>query len=302
MPNTVYAQMDNKQHSTEVLPKESFENEYSGFIIDATEKTGDYVVENAVNEMSAQGVDTSILTDGEVPSIAEVSYSNRRSANYIYKVREDELKKASVSKEAFDELKSRIDANLDEQDKKDCFRQFPKILLSGRASFKTDQIVMDEDATKYADILLAIREDLRNIRIPSDKYNSYAKTVGQTTYSLKTFTGRPVVFMRADLYDAIEINFASGVFNLDKIKLEADIVRVPTFYSADRQTEDTDVLWLTTGRDFVRIYKDYEKRARLEEVRGYNISKAVTYIEYTSKLVPAIMHTAEASEGNGGEE
>ena len=48
MPNTVYAQMENKQHSTVVLPKESFENEYQRFIIDATNETGDYVVENAV--------------------------------------------------------------------------------------------------------------------------------------------------------------------------------------------------------------------------------------------------------------
>ena len=63
MPNTTYTQMENKQHSTTVLPKESFENEYQRFIIDATNETGDYVVENAIDEMTTQGVNTSILVD-----------------------------------------------------------------------------------------------------------------------------------------------------------------------------------------------------------------------------------------------
>lgn len=292
MPNSVYVQMDNKQHSTIVLPKESFENEYERFIIDATQETGDYIVENAINEMTAQGVNTSILTDGETPEIAEVAYATKRHANYIYHVREDELKNASMSKAAYDELESKIQANLDEQDRKDCWREFPKLLLKGYNDFKATQINFSQDATDYAQAILDIKDDIRKIRTPSDLYNSYSKTVSGTTYTLKTFSNRPVVFIRASFLDEIQVNYESGVFNLDKIKLEADIVPVLTFYLADGVTEDTDTLWLTTGQYFVKIYKHFEKRATLEDVRAFNVGKAVTYIEYTSKLVPAILHSA----------
>lgn len=291
MPNSVYTQMDNKQHSTVVLPKENFENEYERFIIDATQETGDYIVENAVNEMTAQGVNTSILSDGETPDIAEVAYSTKRSANYIYRVREDELKNASMSKSAYDELNAKIQANLDEQDRKDCWREFPKLLLKGYNDFKSGQINFKVTQSAYADNLMAMREDIRKIKTPSDLYNSYSKVVSGVTHTLKTFSNRPIIFIRASYLDELQIKYESGVFNLDKIRLEADIVPVLTFYQADGTTEDTNTLWLTTGQYFAKIYKHFEKRATLEDVRAFNVGKAVTYIEYTSKLVPAILHS-----------
>ena len=303
MPNTVYTQMENKQHSTTILPKESFENEYQRFIIDATNETGDYVVENAVDEMTTQGVDTSILVDGQTPSIAEVSYNTKRSENYIYKVREDELKNASMSKSAYDELMSKINANLDEQDRKNCWRNFPKV-ISQTSHLKEGQLVYNTDKTKYADILKAIRADIRKIKTPTDQYNAYTKTVGSKTYTLKTFSNRPIVFIRSDLLDAIEIDYQAGVFNLDKIRVDADIVRVNEFYKANpsfnpsqpesdtnqKMVVDDTKLWLTCGFEYAKIYRHFEKRASLEDVRSFNIGKAVTYIEYCSKLVPAIWH------------
>lgn len=289
--NSTFVQMENKQNATEILPKVSFSNDYSEFIIDATERKGDYIVEDALDEMSAQGVNTSILADGEVPSIAEVSYNTRRSANYIYKVREDELKKAAVSQEAYDELLARINANLDQQDLKDCWREFPKMLLKDELNFKSDMIAFGTVQNAYKTNLRAMMEDIRKCKYPSDKYNVYSKTVDGTTYTLKTFSDRPVIFIRADYLDELRVEFESGVFNLDKIALEADIYVVPCFYDYTGTTEDSDVLWMTCDRRFPRIFKDFEKRARLEDVRSFNIGKAVTYIEYTSKLVPCIIHT-----------
>ena len=307
MPNSVFTQMENKQHSTIILPKESFENEFQEFIRDATNETGAYIVENAVNEMSAQGVDTSILVDGETPEIAEVSYNNKRKENYIYKVREDELKNASMSTSAYDELMAKINANLDEQDRKNCWRNFPKI-ISRTDHLKSSQFVYNTDATKYADILKAIRADIRNVKKPTDTYNAYTKTVGGKTYTLKTFSNRPIVYIRSDLLDAIEIDYQAGVFNLDKIRLDARIYRVPEFYklnedfnpdqpesdSNPKMVVDEDKLWLTCGFEYAKIYKHFEKRASLEDVRSFNVGKAVTYNEYCSKLVPAIWHIAGA--------
>lgn len=293
MPNAVFTQMENKQHSTVVLPKDSFENEYQRFIIDATQETGEYIVENAVDEMTAQGVDTSILVDGETPSIAEVSYNTKRSENYIYKVREDELKNASMSRSAYDELIAKINANLDEQDRKNCWREFPKI-ISRTSHLKPSQFVYNVDATDYQGILLAIRQDIRNIKKPTDQYNAYSKLVDGQTKTLKTFNNRPIVFIKSSLLDEIEIKYQAGVFNLDKIRLEAEIIRVNEFYDEETGEVDNDKLWLTCGFEYAKIYRHFEKRANLEDVRSFNIGKAVTYIEYCSKLVPAIWHDAGA--------
>lgn len=293
MSNAVFKQMENKQHSTIVLPKESFENEFERFIIDATNETGEYIVENAVDEMTAQGVDTSILVDGETPSIAEVSYNAKRSENYIYKVREDELKNASMSTSAYDELISKINANLDEQDRKNCWRNFPKI-ISRTSHLKSSQFVYNVDATDYAGILLAIRQDIRNVKKPTDQYNAYTKLVDGQTKTLKTFSNRPIVFIKSSLLDEIEINYQAGVYNLDKIRVDADIIRVNEFYDEESGEVDNNKLWLTCGFEYPKIYKHFEKRANLEDVRSFNIGKAVTYIEYVSKLVPAIWHNAGA--------
>ena len=307
MPNAVFTQMENKQHSTVVLPKDSFENEYQRFIIDATQETGEYIVENAVDEMTAQGVDTSILVDGETPSIAEVSYNTKRSENYIYKVREDELKNASMSRSAYDELIAKINANLDEQDRKNCWREFPKI-ISRTSHLKPSQFVYNVDATDYEGILLALRQDIRNIKKPTDQYNAYSKLVNGQTKTLKTFNNRPIVFIKSSLLDEIEIKYQSGVFNLDKIRLEAEIIRVNEFYKENpdfdedqevseenpRMIIDNNKLWLTCGFEYAKIYRHFEKRANLEDVRSFNIGKAVTYIEYCSKLVPAIWHNTGA--------
>lgn len=293
MPNAVFTQMENKQHSTIVLPKDSFENEYQRFIIDATQETGEYIVENAVDEMTTQGVDTSILVDGETPSIAEVSYNTKRSENYIYKVREDELKNASMSRSAYDELVAKINANLDEQDRKNCWREFPKI-ISRTSHLKSSQFVYNVDATDYEGILLAIRQDIRNIKKPTDQYNAYSKLVDGQTKTLKTFNNRPIVFIKSSLLDEIEIKYQSGVFNLDKIRLEAEIIRVNEFYNEETGEVDNNKLWLTCGFEYAKIYRHFQKRANLEDVRSFNIGKAVTYIEYCSKLVPAIWHNAGA--------
>lgn len=307
MPNAVFNQMENKQHSTVILPKESFENEFERFIRDATNETGVYIVENAVNEMTAQGVDTSILVDGETPEIAEVSYNTKRKENYIYKIREDELKNATMSTSAYDELMAKINANLDEQDRKNCWRNFPKI-ISRTEHLKASQMVFNTDATAYADILKAIRADIRKIKKPTDIYNAYTKTVGDKTYTLKTFSNRPIVFIKSELLDAIEIDYQAGVSNLDKIRLDAEIIRVPEFYKVNEDFDpeqpesdenpkmvvDDTKLWLTCGFEYAKIYKHFEKRVSLEDVRSFNIGKAVTYNEYCSKLVPAIMHFSGA--------
>lgn len=293
MPNVVFKQMENKQHSTIILPKESFENEFERFIRDAVNETGEYIVENAVDEMTAQGVDTSILVDGETPSIAEVSYNTKRSENYIYKVREDELKNASMSTSAYDELMFKINANLDEQDRKNCWRNFPKI-ISRTSHLKPSQFVYNVDATDYEGILLAIRQDIRNIKKPTDQYNAYTKEVDGVAKTLKTFSNRPIVFIKSSLLDEIEIKYQAGVFNLDKIRLEAEVIRVNEFYDEESGEVDNNKLWLTCGFEYAKIYKHFEKRANLENVRSFNIGKAVTYIEYVSKLVPAIWHNSGA--------
>ncbi len=292
MANNTYTQMDDKQSLTVVLPKESFENDYQDFIIDATQKKGGYIVENAIDEMTAQGADTSIIVDGETPSISEISYSTKRKENYIYKVQEEDLKNASNNDEAYNELMAKVNANLDEQDRKNCWREFPKI-LSRTDGLKTSQLVYGTDITKYADMLLAMRDDIRKIRTPQDTYTAYTKTVGSETKTLKSFSNRPVIFIRSDILDKIEVNFESGVFNLDKIRVDARIVRVNNFYKFDTNgnaTIDDTKIWLTCGAEYAKIYKHFEKRASLEDVRSFNIGKAVTYIEYVSKLVPAVWH------------
>ena len=293
MPNAVFTQMENKQHSTVVLPKESFENEFQRFIIDATNETGEYIIENAVDEMTAQGVDTSILVDGETPSIAEVSYNTKRSENYIYKVREDELKNASMSRSAYDALMAKINANLDEQDRKNCWREFPKI-ISRTSHLKQSQFVYEVDATDYAGILLKIRDGIRKIKTPTNTYNAYTKQVGDQTYTLKTFSNRPIVFIKSSLLDEIEINYQAGVYNLDKIRVDADIIRVNEFYNEETGEVDNNKLFLVCGWEYAKIYRHFEKRASLEDVRSFNIGKAVTYIEYCSKLVPAIWYNSGA--------
>lgn len=291
MPNQTYTQMENKQSKT-IVVNETFENEYQRFIVDATNEVGDFVVENAVDELSTQGVDTSILADGEKPSIAEVSYTNKRKENYIYKIREDELKSATQSQEAYDELMQKINANLDEQDRKNCWRNFPKI-ISKTSHLKESQLVYNVDATDYAGILLLIRDAIRKVKTPTDTYNSYTKQVESNTYTLKTFSNRPVVFIKSSLMDELEIKFQSGVFNLDKIKTDADIVRVNEFYT-DVGVIDENKLFLVCGMNYVKLYKTFEKRANLEDVRSFNVGKAVTYLEYCSKLVPAIWYNKGA--------
>lgn len=293
MANSVFTQMENKQHSTIILPKESFENEFQRFIRDAVNETGEYIVENAVDEMTAQGVDTSILVDGETPSIAEVSYNTKRSENYIYKVREDELKNASMSTSAYDELMFKINANLDEQDRKNCWREFPKI-ISRTGHLRPSQFVYNVDATNYEDILLKIRDGIRKIKTPTDKYNAYKKDVDGETKTLKTFSNRPVVFIKSSLLDEIEIKYQAGVYNLDKIRLDADVIRVNEFYNELTGDVDDNKLFLVCGFEYAKIYRHFEKRASLEDVRSFNVGKAVTYIEYCSKLVPAIWYNSGA--------
>lgn len=300
--NNTYTQMTNKQKVT-IIENESFRNEYDRFIIDATDKVGNYIVEDALNEMTCQGVNTSILVDGETPEIAEVAYKNKRSCNFIYKIREDELRNASNTKQAHDELLSKINANLDEQDRKECWRRFPMI-ISETEQLKESQLKYNTDDTDYQGVLLAIRDDIRKLKTPTNSYNAYEKTVGSTTYTLKTFTNRPIVFILSSLLDEIEIKYQAGVINLDKIRVDADIVRVNTFYKLNpdfnqdeaesednvKYIEDDTKLWLTCGQNYVKIFRHFEKRASLEDIRNFSIGKAVTYIEYVSKLVPAIMH------------
>lgn len=301
-PNSTYVQMNNKQKMT-IVEGETFENDFDRFIIDATDRVGNYVVEDALNEMTCQGVDTSILVDGETPEIAEVAYNNKRNCNFIYKIREDELRNASNTREALDALYSKINANLDEQDRKNSWRAFP-YLISNTTNFKDSQFVYNNDPTDYASLLLAMRSAIGKLRTPTDLYNSYTKTIDEQTYTLKTFTNRPIIFIKSSLLDEIEVNFESGVFNLDKIRIDADIIRVPMFYKVNpdfnsseavsdtnpQYIEDDTKLFLACGQNYVKIFKHFEKRATLEDVRSFNVGKAVTYIEYVSLLVPAIFY------------
>ena len=294
--NTTFVQMENKQKFTNVLPKESFDNRFDRFIIDATERVGDYIIEDAIDEMADLGVGSTIF-DGEVPAIAEVSYNTRSQHSYVYNVRKDELKKVANSEDALNTLKDKINANLDEQDRKNCYRQFPKI-LSKNAGMKTTQKVVVSDKTDYASIILAIKQDISDLREPTDLFTEYTKVTGsgakQVTHTLKSFSKRPIVFIREDLYNELMVKYASGVYNLDKISLDADIVLVREFYKDDLSAVDPNKLWITAGEGYVKIYKDFENRANFEDLRSTKVGKAVDYIEYTSKLVPAKLHYVQA--------
>lgn len=302
MPNTVYTQMENKQMQTNLLPKVSFQNRYDRYIIDATDKVGDYIIENAVDEMTNLGIDATIF-DGETPSIAEVSETNEVNNSYVYNIRTDEIKKVANSQDAFDGLKDKIYANLDEQERKDCYRRFP-MLLSKNGTMKGTQKVQVADKTDYAQILMDINQDIRDLQEPTDLYTEYTKQVGDETKTLKSFADRVTLFIRADLLDAIRVKFESGVFNLDKISIDADIVPVRTFYTDgtydavvsngevnySNAVVDDSKLWLTCGYEYAKIYKHYQKYSSFEDLRSDRIGKAVDYKEYLSKLVPAKLH------------
>lgn len=308
--NQTYNQMTNKQMQTNLLPKVSFQNRYDRYIIDATEKTGDYIIENAVDEMTNLGIDATIF-DGERPSIAEVSESKETHNSYVYAIRNDELKKVANDKEALDGLRDKIYANLDEQERKDCYRTFP-MLLSKNGTMKATQKVSVASATDYAQILLDIGQDIRDLREPTDLYTEYSKQVTengqQVTKTLKSFADRVTLFIRADLLDEIRVKFESGVFNLDKIALDADIVPVRTFYTdgtfdavfgdsgvpdyTQAQVDDKK-LWVTAGYEWAKIYKDYQKYASFEDLRDNRIGKAVDFKCYLSKLVPAKLHSLQ---------
>lgn len=300
--NNSYVQMTNKQKMT-IIVGESFNDDYSEFIVDATNRVGNYIVEDALNEMSCQGINSSILVDGETPEIAEIGYNEKYSCNFIYKIREDELRNASNTQEDLDKLYNKIYTNLDEQERKNNWRQFPQ-LLSETTGLKDDQLVYGTDISQYAGLLKAMRSDITNLKTPTDKYNAYTKTIDGKTHTLKTFSTRPYIFIRNDLLDAIQIDYEAGVRNLEKIAIDAKIIKVPTFYKLNpdfnnnqpvsdanpKFIEDPTKLWLTCGEGYVKIFKHFEKRAKLEDVRSFNIGKAVTYIKYLSKLVPAIWH------------
>lgn len=302
MANTIYNQMENKQMQTNLLPKVSFQNRFDRFIIDATDKVGDYIVENAVDEMTNLGIDATIF-DGESPSIAEVSETSEVNNAYVFNIRTDELKKVANSQDAFDGLKDRIYANLDEQERKDCYRRFP-MLLSKNGTMKGSQKVQVADKADYAQILLDINQDIRDLREPTDAYTEYTKQVGDETKTLKSFADRVTLFIRADLLDEIRVKFESGVFNLDKIAVDADIIPVRTFYTDgtydavtsggevdySQAVEDESKLWLTAGYEYAKIYKHYQKYSTFEDLRSDRIGKAVDFKEYLSKLVPAKLH------------
>ena len=308
--NTAYPQIENKQMQTNLLPKISFENRYERYIIDATDKVGDYIVENAVDEMDNLGIDATIF-DGELPSIAEVSETQEVNNSYVYNIRTDELKKVANNKEAFDGLKDRIYWNLDQQERKDCYRRFP-ILLSKNGDMKATQKQTVASATDYAQILLDMLQDIRDLRKPTDEFNAYSKQVqgssGPETKTLKTFADKVTIFVRADLLDEIMVKFESGVFNLEKISLDADIVPVNTFYTDEsyglvvangtvdysKAVEDPNKLWLACGYEYVKIYKHYQKYTTFEDLRNDRVGKAVDFKEYLSKLVPAKLHSLQA--------
>ena len=301
MANAIYNQMDNKQKQTNLLPKISFANDYDRFIIDATEKAGDYIVENAVDEMTNLGIDATIF-DGETPAIAEVSETMTRSASYVYNIRKDELKKVANDTEALNGLRDKIYSNLDEQDRKDCWRQFP-ILLSKNGNMKGQQKVQVADKTDYAQILLDIKQDIRDCRKPSDLYNSYTKQVIENgepvTKTLKTFADRCILFIKASLLDEIMVKYEAGVFNLEKIALDCEIIPVNEFYTDDSHeavlnggeaTIDESKQWIVCGYEYVKIYRDFENRADFNDLRSERVGKTVDYKEYLSKLVPAKLH------------
>lgn len=300
MDNTIFTQMQDKQMQTNILPKVSFSNRFDRFIIDATERTGDYIIEDALDEMTNLGVDATIF-DGETPSIAEVSENARRKNSYVYNIRKDELKKVANSQDALDGLRDKIYANLDEQDRKDCYRQFP-VLLSKNGTMKPTQKVAVADATNYEQILLDIKQDIRDCRIPSRNFNEYSKVVGDETKTLSTFADRVVLFIKASLLDEIMVKYEAGVYNLDKIAIDAEIIPVDTFYTdgshqatlnGESATPDPNKLWIVCGYEYAKIYRDFENRANFEDLRNTRVGKAVDYIEYLSKLVPAKLHYTE---------
>ena len=192
MANGTYTQMDNKQAQTIVENRESFVNPYERFIVDATGRAGDYIVEDALDEMDNLG-ETATIFDGETPSIAEVSYVTETKNSYVYNVRKDDLKKVANNETTLEELNAKIQANLDEQRKKDCYRRFEK-LISKNSTMKAGQKKTVADATAYADIILAIKEDIAQLKKPQDTYTEYSKTVQekdqQVTKTLKAFSNR----------------------------------------------------------------------------------------------------------------
>lgn len=298
--NAIFTQMQDKQMQTNILPKVNFSNRFDRFIIDATDRTGDYIIEDALDEMTNLGVDSTIF-DGETPAIAEVSENARRKNSYVYNIRKDELKKVANSQDALDGLRDKIFANLDEQDRKDCYKQFP-VLLSKNGTMKPTQKVVCADATNYEQILLDIKQDIRDCRIPSRDFNEYSKQVNGETKTLSTFADRVVLFIKASLLDEIMVKYEAGVYNLDKIAIDAEIIPVDTFYTdgshqatltGQAPTVDAKKLWLVCGYEYAKIYRDFESRANFEDLRNTRVGKAVDYIEYLSKLVPAKLHYTE---------
>lgn len=293
MANGTYKQMDNKQAQTIVENRESFTNPYERFIIDATDRAGDYIVEDALDEMDNLG-ETATIFDGVTPSIAEVSYVTETKNSYVYNVRKDDLKKVANNETTLEELNAKIQSNLDEQRKKDCYRRFEK-LISKNATMKASQKKTVADATAYADILLAIKEDIAQLKKPQDTYTEYSKTVQegdqQVTKTLKAFSNRPIVFIKRSLLEEIMVKFEAGVRNLEKVSLDADIIPVEDFYNDNGTAVDNKKLWLTCGEYYVKIFKDFENRAQFNDLRNTRIGLAVDYKEYLSKLVPAILHS-----------
>ena len=293
MANGTYKQMDNKQAQTIVENRESFTNPYERFIIDATDRAGDYIVEDALDEMDNLG-ETATIFDGETPSIAEVSYVTETKNSYVYNVRKDDLKKVANNDATLEELNAKIQANLDEQRKKDCYRRFEK-LIRKNGTMKASQKKTVTDATAYADILLAIKEDIAQLKKPQDTYTEYSKTVQegdqQVTKTLKAFSNRPIVFIKRSLLEEIMVKFEAGVRNLEKVSVDADIIPVEDFYNDEGTAVSDKKLWLTCGEYYVKIFKDFENRAQFNDLRNTRIGLAVDYKEYLSKLVPAILHS-----------
>lgn len=308
--NATYNQMLNKQSFTDIQPKESFENEFEDFIRDATNEVGDYIVENAINEIEDLGVDATIF-DGDVPEIAEVLYDNKIQSSYVYNVKEEELRRVMNDKAAYDEMNNRIKGNLDEQDRKNCYRLIPA-LISDTSYFKASQINSTiTSKTDFAGILKAMRNAVYKLKQPTDSYNAYTKTVQTgstpqetTTYTLKTFTRRAAIFLPYDLYNAISVDYESGVRNLEKIAVNADIYVVPALYTdASVQTfnnqsikdysvleEDPNKLFIVAGKEWVKVYRHFVRYVNFEDLRSLRRGKAVTYKAYTSKLTPAIVY------------
>ena len=98
------------------------------------------------------------------------------------------------------------------------------------------------------------------------------------------------------------VKYEAGVYNLDKIAIDAEIIPVDTFYTDNSHqatltgqapTVDAKKLWLVCGYEYAKIYRDFESRANFEDLRNTRVGKAVDYIEYLSKLVPAKLHYTE---------